>query len=208
MTLPEPYREWLERVCGCPPEPREETIEQAFRRELLERARRDIGIREVKPNDGPEIREWLKQVGIYGPAPYCAAWISDLIAVAAVRVGLARRAPHGDYEHLPIELSAGALKLAYNAGAAFVRQPIAVARPQPGDVLVWKRPTSTGASWTGHVGLNVECPTTLADTIEANVPDQRGREGVVERTRDLAGDRNYLGFIDWSRVPALRGGVR
>jgi hypothetical protein len=33
-----------------------------------------VGVREDPKNDGPEIREWLRRVGVIRPAPYCAAW--------------------------------------------------------------------------------------------------------------------------------------
>lgn len=208
---------WVRDICGVEPEDTRPMLER-FRAELVAAARRDVGVRETHgPNDSPEIRGWLRDVGIGYPAAYCAAWTSAKIVQASIAVGLVRLIePSNDLiGALPLEPSAGALRLAYHAEkeGAFVRRRIGVfPELEPGDLLFWKRP---GASWTGHVGIveTAKNPSSLgfayAGTIEANVPDQRGREGVVERTRDdLDTDPLFLGHLDWSRVRVLGGKTR
>lgn len=208
---------WVRQICGVEPEDKRTLLER-FRAELVAAALRDLGVRETHgPNDSPEIRGWLRDVGIGYPAPYCAAWTSAKIVQASIAVGLVRLIePSGDVVGaLPLEPSAGALRLAHYAelAGAFVRRRLGVfPELAPGDLLFWKRPG--GASWFGHVAI-VEVyrrpgsgiATPYAGTVEANVPDQQGREGVVQRTHDdLDTDPRFLGHLDWSRVRVLSGG--
>lgn len=208
-SLPSFFASWVRELCGVEPVD-ERTLLDRFRAGLLAAARRDIGIREIRPNDSPEIRGWLAEVGINFAAAYCAAWICSKVREASVSCGVVRVfGAHEVIGPLPLEPSPAALRLAYNAEqlGALVRRKVGLwPELEPGDLLFWKRP---GAEWTGHVGLYESgMRGALAETIEANVPDQRGREGVVER-RHIDLDRNplFLGHLAWSRVRLLTGGT-
>jgi hypothetical protein len=212
MTTSSPFKQWMHEVCGAAPEDKS-TLLDRFRAELVDAARKDIGIRELAPNDGPQIRQWLADVGVGYPAPYCAAWTCAKIAQAAIACGIVGVVAETNdvIGPLPLEPSPAALRLAYNATqiGAFVRGLVLGWEPNEGDLLIWRRPTrDPKVQWTGHVAI-VEAPGVASImTIEANAPDQRGREGVVERTYDankLAHDPKLLGFVDWSRVKLLGG---
>lgn len=46
------------------------------RAKLLQLVKSQVGIHEITENDSPEIRKYLKHVGVYTPAPWCVAWVS------------------------------------------------------------------------------------------------------------------------------------
>lgn len=209
------FSSWIRSICG-PEQEDTRTLLERFRAELVGAAVRDLGIVELAPNDSPEIRRWLADVGINYPAAYCAAWTSAKVVEASIACGLVRQleATNDVIGPLPLEPSAGALKLAFFAEqtGGFVRHRRGIwPELEPGDLLFWKRP-GTGQSWTGHVGMFETWEPAIAGTrkprtIEANVPDQRGREGVVNRTRlDLNFDPLFLGHLSWGRVRMLTGG--
>jgi hypothetical protein len=182
---------WLSCILAGPNPSRAD----AFRGKLLELAALDLDVREETPNDAPAIRLWLARRGIVSPAAYCAAWISAKIEDAAQALGL----------DPPLRPSAGALRLAYHAADAFVRQDrsgVGFTRMRPGDVLVWKRP---GASWTGHVGIVTGCDGVRTFTMEANVAGDVDdtRQGVHRKTHRLLDDALWIGFVDWDLVPAF-----
>ena len=203
------FGSWVRELCGVEPVD-ERPLLARFRSELLASARRDIGIREIRANDSPEIRGWLAGVGVHFPAAYCAAWTCAKIRDASESCGLVRVVGDDVIGSLPLEPSPAALRMAFDAeqNGVLVRRRIGLwPELEPGDLLFWKRP---GASWMGHVAVYESgMRGALAETIEANVPDQRGREGVIERRHvDLDRSPLFLGHLAWSRVALLTGGER
>lgn len=96
------------------------------RAEILERAKRHVGHREVSPNRSPLIDEWMRACGLdpAGGHPWCAAFVSWCLGLTP---GIA-----------------GALKL----GTSFT----ATTAPLPADLMYF----ATNASGSGHIGIVVE----------------------------------------------------
>jgi len=111
---------------------------------VLAAAESDIGVKEdLGRNDGKRIREYLKPFGLRPPQNWCA------VAVAA----WLREAAEGGFA-LPIKGSPGAqatMVQLKKAGLWVDRRKLSEKNIFPGNVIVWRRPSSE--PWTGHIGI-------------------------------------------------------
>lgn len=110
----------------------------------LTRAMQDIDIREQGKNDGPRVRQYLRQVGLGPGHPWCAAAVATWLHEAADVLG---RPP-------PIEGSASSLTTREQLKTAGLWRPIATVRHshvEPGSIIIWRRPKQ--GAWRGHIGL-------------------------------------------------------
>ncbi len=111
---------------------------------VLAAAESDIGVKEdLGRNDGKRIREYLKPFGLRPPQNWCA------VAVAA----WLREAAESGFG-LPIKGSPGAqatMVQLKKAGLWVDRRKLNKDNILPGNVIVWRRPSSE--SWTGHIGI-------------------------------------------------------
>jgi uncharacterized protein (TIGR02594 family) len=122
------------------------------REEIVERARRHVGHREVTPNRSPLIDEWIRRCKLdpAGAYPWCAAFASWCIEDRAERkLG----------GTLPVA-EAGALRL----GRSFP----ATTEPQPGDLMYFP----TDDKGAGHIGIVVGVDPEEVLCIEGNSKNQ------------------------------------
>lgn len=130
------------------------------------------GVTEVAHNTGPEIDQFLANVGLESGLNYCAAFVSYVLDKADVTMPTVRS---GVAQHFITDQSISAKEVL--RGTATIPK---------GDILVWKR----GNTWQGHTGFTLEDwsgPDGI--TIEANTsPGVRASPGdsqgvhVKERT--------------------------
>lgn len=129
-------------------------------------AHTQVGVREVgRNNDGPEIRQYLKSVGINQPVPWCAAFVRWCF----------------DQCHIPVTGNAWspswfpAAKTIYRQGKGQT--------PQNGDVFGLYYPK---LKRIGHVGFIIGWQGNHAVTIEGNTNAAGSRDGnVVAKKRRL-----------------------
>lgn len=114
----------------------------------LEKGAREIG----GNNSGAFVEKYLKPAGLRPPQPWCAAFVSWCIAVAAKKV----KKPS------PIPYTASARRLLYAA----IRAGLITHDPQPGDLVVWSRGSPSGPF--GHIGIVVKRIGDEIETIEGN----------------------------------------
>lgn len=133
------------------------------------------------PNDGTEIREWLRRRGIATPASWCAAFACAMIEDAAHALGLM----------LSMRYSAGALRL------LDLNPDLALTEPEAGAVVVWDH-----GHGLGHVGIvtsvtRVGGELASIEAISGNTGLGGGREGnaVAERGFPFPQARRLAGYI-------------
>lgn len=160
----------------------------ALERGALERARADVGMREVSPNRGPRIDEMIRACGLQPPQYWCACAVSSWVHNAADDLGI----------RPPFPRTAGALNLAALLNRAGLLYSPAELRADPtlivpGMVVVWRRPE--GGPGAGHTGIVEEgLDRNLAfGTIEGNEGDQ------VRRMRRALHDQLLVGMGRLSR---------
>ena len=142
------------------------------------RAQLDLGVREVTSNWGPAIRLYLAVVGLFTPAPWCAAFVTwCLLEAGAVRQKLPKLAASTYYWWLWAKQN-GRLHTA----------------PARGMGAVWN------GKGGGHIMFVAQVLGNAIRTIEGNTDDKGGREGVkvAERQRFVSSFKSYprWGFID------------
>lgn len=174
----------------------------AFALAVVSAARNDVGrvYESDGPNDSPEIRSALAEVGIGRPANYCAAIVSKWLREAACAVGL----------DVPPFQSPGA-KALIQMGA---RLGLRTREPALGALVVWDRSTfgKPETQWQGHVEIVSAAPRNGSgrviwwETIGGNTADPLSprdplMQGVHVFSRDvdeLVTDKRLLGFVDWA----------
>jgi hypothetical protein len=131
-------------------------------------------------NNGPEIRDWLSDVGIHAPAPWCAAFACAMIREAAAALHLPP----------PIYYSASALRL------LALNESLVTDQPEPGHLIVFDH-----GGGLGHVGIvtgvtSVGGNVASVQAIAGNTTLAGSREGnaVVERGFDLP-DPRLAGYV-------------
>ena len=150
----------------------------------LERARDDLaaGVVETAENWGERIEEYLANVGITEPQPWCAAAVSTWIMEAEAQAEMKG----------PIIPTPGAQQLMHQfrkAGRWLQAGKVLHSEVRPGMVAVWDR-GRPGAPWRGHAGVvsGVDGSGFLA--IEGNATPQGDRVAEIAHTykaRDLFG---------------------
>lgn len=161
--------------------------------ELLTVARSYLGERETDgPNDSPQIREFLKYVGIGKPSAYCAAFASFCIHEASGRVPCTPK----------FKRSAGALNLKKVNPDLVITAEEALERLREGRPCVFGFPV--GDKGLGHVGIayGLSDDETRIHTIEGNTgpgpavaAKDRDGDGVHERS-----DRKFVSAKFWLMV--------
>lgn len=153
---------------------------------VLRHARSYLGVHEEPPgsNDGPLIRQWLHNVGVSSPAPWCSAFTYSMFAFAAGECGLAN----------PVPKTAGAVRMFQLADERYRQQ-----EPSVGSIVVFAHLDEHGvADGHGHVGIVSKVQDDLVSSIEGNSDSHGSRTGgsVCENTWDFrAGARGRLRVI-------------
>lgn len=153
---------------------------------LLDEALATLGLKESRPNAGPEIDTWLRSVGAGSPNNWCAAAVSHWLKRAARELGA----------EPPIAGSAGAKaimgqlqKAARWVDAKDLRSGKVEMRP--GMIVVWHR--GKPGDWTGHIGVLERVPVdgVTFSTIEGNSGPTSTEVARMSRRLD---DPNLLGM--------------
>lgn len=133
------------------------------------------------PNDGPDVREWLRRRGIAQPASWCAAFACAMVEDAARAAGLT----------LSVRYSAGALRL------LDLNPELALTEPETGALVIWDH-----GHGLGHVGIvtgvtRVGGELASIQVIAGNTNLEGGREGnaVVERGFPFPQARRLAGYV-------------
>lgn len=157
----------------------------------IEKANSFVGLTEVAPNDGPEIKKFLLSVGINHPASWCAAFVSysirDVGAISPALSPVATRFINRE---------------SVSAMAVFSKK----AKVPDGAVFVMRK----GNSWQGHTGFvestEGDGPNTRLRTIEGNTSPQPGGiqaerdgDGVYKRIRKIE-PWNYFRIVSFTPV--------
>lgn len=142
-----------------------------------------VGQKEVTPNDGPMIKQYLASVGFNYPTFWCAAFLSW----AAQRAGLPL-GPDGRGSASVQALSEWAMRPDVNIWAG----PRDIKKPKPGDLIVYYE----GRDSYSHMGMVINSGSPLSTsftTIEGNAGD-----AVRVLTRDTLRD-NITGYVQLSK---------
>lgn len=139
---------------------------------VLKHARSYLGVHEEPPgsNDGPMIRQWLANVGIHSPAPWCAAFAYSMFAFGAGECGLSNPCPK----------TASALRMWELADEDYRRH-----FPAVGSLIVFGHVGADGKpDGHGHVGIVSAVDGYMVSSIEGNSDASGSRTGgaVVEHT--------------------------
>lgn len=135
------------------------------------------------PNDGPEIREWLRRRGIAQPAAWCAAFACAMIEDAATALK----------DTLQMHRSAGALRLLE------LNPELVLDAPETGCLVVWDH-----GEGKGHVGIVTGVTTiggelasiqVIAGNTLLDVPGARDGNAVVERGFPFPQARRLAGYV-------------
>jgi len=157
-------------------------------RQIIAGALKDVGIREVGYNDGPEIGEWLRRVNRKPGRSYCAAWAWCKVDDACQDLGLTN----------PMLPTAGVHLMCRRAKAlgAWTKDP------GPGFIGMHDSGLSKTGARLGHCGIILEVGEHHVQDVEANTNEAGSREGdcVAEKPRPLA----YwdLGYFDPGKMCA------
>ena len=133
---------------------------------IVDVASSQLGVHETRPNDGPEIRLYLHSVGIYTPAPWCAAFVNWCLTICGV--------------DSPIN---GWAASAVARNVVYVRGGRNNKTVEPGDVAALYYPSMNRV---GHAFIIEDWGSgNKVRTIEGNSNDNGSREGtsVVRRIR-------------------------
>ena len=128
-------------------------------------------------NDGPEVRKYLKSVGLGPGNPWCMAFVYHCVAQACAKLEVAN--PLVKTGHVMTQWNRTGLR----------KLPKTSSGVKPGDIFVM-----SFGNGTGHTGFVVSIGNGVVNTIEGNTNDDGSREGyeVAIRTRPIS---SVLGFI-------------
>lgn len=152
-----------------------------------------VGVREERPNSGPEIDEWLRMVGQPPGQPWCAAFVYAVFAKAAGKLGLTN----------PVPRTASSQRM-WRWAEPICRE----SNPKAGYVYVLKHSDDTG-----HVGLVEEVDDLGVITeISGNTFTRGGgRAGnSVARHRgqpEVTHGGELLGYLDFDRAAQAPPGL-
>jgi len=130
------------------------------------------------PNDGPEIRDWLRRRGIATPASWCAAFACAMIEDATRALGFT----------LQLHRSAGALRLLE------LNPELVLATPETGCLVVWDH-----GGGKGHVGIVTSV--TMVGGMLASI------EGIAGNT-NLEGSREGNAVVECATISVCTRSAR
>lgn len=162
--------------------------------EVIKIAESQIGVRETKRNQGPEVNVFLKSVGLdaaKGDFAWCAAFVYWCFKTASEKLG----------KENPAVKKAGVINMwntAASAGITRLLSADAVSNPskiKPGFVFV-----IGNSNGTGHTGIVERVEAGKLITIEGNTNEVGSREGIgVFRHSHRKINSINKGFIDYSK---------
>jgi hypothetical protein len=132
-------------------------------------------------NDGPQVREYLKSVGINFPASWCAAFVFYCCDQACSAQGLKNPLPVTGY--CPTLAEWG------------IENNIVVQDPEPGDIFILK---DSGSPPYFHTGIITGINQSYFNTIEGNTDGSGSSngQGIYQRTRSY----NNVIFLRWVKL--------
>lgn len=144
--------------------------------ETLLIAKSQIGVQEIpkNSNSGPDVKKYLKSVGLSEGYPWCMAFVFWCVKQSALKTAIKN----------PLKKTGGVIDQ-YNS-CPKIRQAL----PKPGDIFIMDY-----GKGIGHTGFVTKV---LANgsvkTIEGNTNDDGSREGyeVCERTRKITSIKSFL----------------
>ncbi len=176
---------------------RNQIIMKQWTQKFIERAQKDVGVREVPrfSNDGPRVRQYLASIGLGPGASYCAAATHLWSIEAASELHVTGPLPRTGY---------------CPSLQSFAKQhKILVSSPRPGmSFLVVSQPVGESAVRAHHTGVveSVERDGSFTEiSANTNLDGSSNGDGVYRRTRVVSA---RLQFIDWDAIaPELAGAL-
>lgn len=137
-------------------------------------AERYLFVREERWNDSREIRMFLRSVGVYHPAPWCAGFVRYVLDEAGIT--------------FPIRSAwARSYKTKKSIPAKWVAK--GYHRVERNWLAVWKR-----GEYGGHIGFVIAWDKNSGQTIEGNVSG-RGGQGVHRKKREIYSSQDF--HVKW-----------
>ncbi len=124
-------------------------------------------VRELSPNWGGMVTAYLKVAGLFGPAPWCAAFVYWCLVESGADRSKLWKGPASTWSLAVWAKATGRLSV----GA------------RRGDVFVWNTGTPQRYG-TGHTGVVTKAEGSNLKTIEGNTNDKGSREGVAVLDKD------------------------
>lgn len=150
---------------------------------IVHEAAKHIGVKEVGRNDGPEVREWLRRVNRFPPAPWCAAFAWCMLDDACKALGIRH----------PIEPVAGVHLFAQLAKEKHAWTDV----PGPGFIFFIDHGRDAHGYRLGHCGIVIELHANgTLSTIEGNTNEAGGREGDCVAVKTRMESEITLGYLD------------
>jgi hypothetical protein len=129
-------------------------------------AEANLHVREDSPNWGRFVSVYLKFVGIFTPAPWCAAFVAYRIHTAAQKLGKRANWP-----------KTGAPAAHCSTLYRWAKErDLLIGRPEPGCVFLLKHPAHVGRFI--HTGLVVRVQAGVIETVEGNTNTNGSPEGI------------------------------
>lgn len=139
------------------------TIETTLSKEAWFVAETQLDITEEKGNKGPEVKKYLKAVGLGEGYPWCMAFVYWCVGMAAKKLNLPN----------PLVKTAGVLD--QYARTTLRKMPASsILSMQPGEIFIFIQDHGKG---TGHTGFGMKGNSSVVKTIEGNSNDEGSREG-------------------------------
>ena len=154
------------------------TIQTSLAAETLFVAKTQVDIKEEGNNGGPEVKRYLKAVGLGVGYPWCMAFVYWCVDQAAQKLKMVN----------PLIMTAGVLRQ-WNE-TTLRKVPNKGAGPvQPGDIFI----IDFGGG-NGHAGFVVSIEGSIVKTIEGNTNDAGCREGyeVSYRERSITAIKGFI----------------
>ena len=149
-----------------------------LREQALKAAISQLGVAETKgkPNQGPEVNQYLKSVGLNPGYAWCMAFVYWCYNKAAEQMGVKN----------PLIRTAGVMNHWNKAKPEFKR-----VIPMAGDIFIMDY-----GKGLGHTGFVKSVSEKTIETIEGNTNDEGSREGyeVCIRQRDRSKIKGYLRY--------------
>lgn len=144
-------------------------VSPVMQRALL-MAQHYLGVHEQGRNDGPEVRRFLKDIGLDAGAPWCMAFVQYCVKMAAQELNLPD----------PMKPDTGHCMTFWRGVKQSAKLPCTMARA--GDIFIMRF-----SGDTGHTGFVESVTGHVATTIEGNTNSGGSREGdgVYRRERAL-----------------------
>lgn len=154
------------------------TIQTTLAQEALFVAKTQLDITEEKGNKGPEVRKYLKAVGLGEGFPWCMAFVYWCVGMAAEKLGLEN----------PLVKTGGVLRQ-YNETTCRKLPRQSYDCIQPGDIFIQDH-----GGGTGHTGFILSRKGSVVKTIEGNSNDEGSREGkeVCSLERSITGFKGII----------------